>query len=92
VQDLEEIKGEYLQVLDSVNDREKNIHLLENQVNRLYKATETQITKQQKKQNIKNKVTEVDREIKEMLAQLENKEHLLEVIKEKEQLLATDYD
>ncbi len=30
VQDLEGIKGEYLQVLDTVNDREKNIHLLEN--------------------------------------------------------------
>ena len=92
VQDLEGIKGQYLEVLDTVTDREKSIHLLENQVNRLYKATETQLTKQQKKQGIKKKVKEVDQEIKDIITQLENKEHLLEVIREKEQLLASDYD
>ena len=92
VQDLEGIKGTYMDMVEKVGDREKNIAIMETTVNQLLKANEVQIAKQKKKQGLRNKVTEVDEEIKQILQTLDDKEALLQVISEKEKLLASEYE
>jgi 23S rRNA U2552 (ribose-2'-O)-methylase RlmE/FtsJ len=67
VLDLEGIKGSFMEVVEKVSDREKSIALMETTVNKLLKNTEGQIARQQKKQGLKNKVRDVDEEIKQIL-------------------------
>ena len=78
--DIENTKDRYLQVLDTVNERQKSIMQLETHVNKLYKATENQLDKRKKKQALKTKLTEFENEIKDIITNLEDKEHLLAVI------------
>ena len=92
VQDLEGIKGTYFEMVEKVGDREKSIAVMETTVNQLLKANEVQISKQKKKEGLKNKVTEVDQEIKQILESLDNKEAFLQIVQEKERLLASEYD
>lgn len=82
--DLENTKDRYLEVLNTVNERQKSIMQLETHVNKLYKATETQLDNRKKKQALKSKLTEFEKEIKDILTNLEGKEHLLAVIQEQE--------
>ena len=80
--DLENTKDRYLEVLNTVNERQKSIMQLETHVNKLYKATETQLDNRKKKQALKSKLTEFEKEIKDIITNLEGKEHLLAVIQE----------
>ena len=79
-------------MVEKVGDREKSIAVMESTVNQLLKANEVQIAKQKKKEGLKNKVTEVDQEIKQILESLDNKEAFLQIVQEKERLLASEYD
>lgn len=80
--DIENTKDRYLKVLDTVNERQKSIMQLETHVNKLYKVTEGQLDKRKKKQALKAKLTDFENEIKDILTNLEGKEHLLAVIQE----------
>ena len=81
-----------MEVVEKVSDREKSIAQMETTVNKLLKNTESQIAKQQKNQGLKNKVREVDEEIKKILQDLDYKEYLFQVLEEKEKILASEFE
>ena len=81
-----------MEVVEKVSDREKSIALMESTVNKLLKNTEGQMARQQKKQVLKNKVRDVDEEIKQILQNLDNKEHLIQVLQEKERQQASEFE
>ena len=64
---------------------------LETHVNKLYKATEKQLDKSKKQKALKAKLTDFENEIKDILTNLEGKEHLLAVIQEQEQRLEQEF-
>lgn len=91
-QNLEQTKDRYLQVLDTVNDREKSILKLESQVNKLYKESESKNEKNEQKRQFKGRIDAFDKEVKQIIEDLDSKEQYLNIIRDKEQQLVDELE
>ena len=91
-QNLEQTKDRYLQVLDTVNDREKSILKLESQVNKLYKESESKNEKNEQKRQLKGRIDAFDKEVKQIIEDLDSKEQYLNIIRDKEQQLVDELE
>ena len=91
-QNLEQTKDRYLQVLDTVYDREKSILKLESQVNKLYKESESKNEKNEQKRQFKGRIDAFDKEVKQIIEDLDSKEQYLNIIREKEQQLVNELE
>jgi hypothetical protein len=77
---LETTKDRYLQVLDSVIERERSILALEGHVDKLFKANASKQSKYQDKADLKVKINAFEQEMKGIIETLESKEQLLSII------------
>jgi len=92
VNDLEHTKDRYLKVLDTVAERERSILQLESHVNKLYKDSEQEFKRFDKKREIKDRVKACDQEVRQVLEDLESKERYLSIIRDKEQQLVSELE
>jgi len=82
--DIEKTKDRYLEVLDTVQEREKSILTLEKKVNKLYKESESQASKIDEKASLKKRLLDYEKEMKDAISDLEFKEKYYQQIRDKE--------
>lgn len=90
--DLEQTKDRYLTVLDTVSERQRSILQLESQVDKLYKASEQEFKRFDRKREIKDRVKACDLEVRQVLEDLDSKERYLGIIRDKEQQLVSELE
>ena len=75
-----------------MNDREKSILKLESQVNKLYKESESKNEKNEQKRQFKGRIDAFDKEVKQIIEDLDSKEQYLNIIRDKEQQLVDELE